>query len=372
MDKWRVALIGCGGIAHGKHLPALAAREDVKLVGFCDLELDRARRAAVQYGTPDAIVTTDYRAVLTPAVDIVYVLTTNDAHAALSIAALEAGKHVLCEKPMAVTSAEAEAMVAAAKTAGKILTVGFQSRFRADVQYLKQLCDAGELGHIYFAKALAVRRRGVPTWGSFLSRAKQGGGPLIDIGSHALDLTLWLMNNYAPRVVMGATHHELAREPHPANAWGPWDPAAFTVEEAAFGMIQMANGATILLEATWALNTLDVGEAQAVLCGTKAGADMKDGLRINGEHHGRLYTFTPEMSGGGVAFFAARTPEDTGRLEIEHFLRAVRGEAEPVVKPEETLVVTRILEALYQSAERGEPVFLASPPGGTPHGGPAS
>ncbi|MCY0898399.1 MAG: Gfo/Idh/MocA family oxidoreductase [Firmicutes bacterium] len=358
MDTIQVALIGLGGIAHGKHLPALAARDDVALVGFCDLVEERAQRAAAQYGVPGAIVTTDYREVLTPEVDVVYVLTTNDAHAALSIAALQAGKHVFCEKPMAVTAAEAEAMVTAARMAGKVLTVGYQSRFRADAQYLKRLCDQGELGHIYFAKALAVRRRGVPTWGAFLSKEKQGGGPLIDIGSHALDLTLWLMNNYAPRVAFGATHHQLAREPHPENAWGPWDPAQFTVEEAAFGMVQMANGATIMVEASWALNTLEEGEAQTLLCGTKAGADMKEGLRINGDHAGKLYTLTPEMSGGGVAFFAARTPEDTGRLEVENFLAAVRGKAELVVQPEQTLVVTRILEGLYQSATRGEPVYF--------------
>lgn len=354
----KAAIVGLGGIAHGKHLPALAEIDDLELVGFCDLIEERAREAAEEYGTKDAVVTTDYREAVKLDVDIVYVLTTNNAHAPISIAALEAGKHVLCEKPMAVSSAEAKAMVDAARKSGKILTIGYQNRFRADSQYLKKVCENGELGHVYFAKALAVRRRAVPTWGSFLSEEKQGGGPLIDIGTHALDLTLWMMDNYRPKVAMGATHHQLSSDPHPANAWGAWDPKEFTVEDSAFGMVQMEDGATIILEASWALNTLEVGEAQTLLCGTKAGADMKDGLRINGEHLGKLYTQKPQLKGGGAAFFSANDDEDAGLKEAKSFIAAVKGEGEPVVKPEQAMVVTQILEAIYQSAASGKPVYF--------------
>ncbi len=354
----RAAIVGLGGIAHGKHLPALTQIPGLELVGFCDLVLARAQEAATKYGCADAKVTTDYRQVINLDVDIVYVLTTNNAHAEISIAALDAGKNVLCEKPMAVSSVEAKAMVEAARRSGKILAIGYQNRFRPDSLYLKSLCQEGEFGDIYFAKALAVRRRAVPTWGSFLSEEKQGGGPLIDIGTHALDLTLWMMDNYRPRAAMGSTFHKLGGEPHPANAWGPWDPATFTVEDSAFGMIQMENGATILLESSWALNTLQVGEAQTVLCGTKAGADMLDGLRINGERLGKLYTFTPQLQGGGAAFFEASSDDDPGLSEARNFIAAVKGESEPLVKPEQAMVVTQILEAIYQSALSGQPVYF--------------
>lgn len=358
MSSLKAAIVGLGGIAHGKHLPALVKIPGLELVGFCDLVLERAQEAAKKYGQPGAKVTTDYRQVVSMDVDIVYVLTTNNAHAEISIAALQAGKNVLCEKPMAVSSAEAKAMVDAAKRSGKILAIGYQNRFRPDSRYLKALCQEGEFGDIYFAKALAVRRRAVPTWGSFLSEEKQGGGPLIDIGTHALDLTLWMMDNYRPRSAMGSTFHKLSGDPHPANAWGPWDPSTFTVEDSAFGMVQMDNGATILLESSWALNTLQIGEAQTILCGTKAGADMLDGLRINGERLGKLYTFKPELRSGGAAFFESDSDDDPGLAEARNFVAAVKGEAQAVVKPEQAMVVTQILEAIYESAKTGQPVYF--------------
>ncbi|KAA2301378.1 Gfo/Idh/MocA family oxidoreductase, partial [Clostridioides difficile] len=144
--------------------------------------------AKQKYGTTEAEVYTDYQELLKDeSLDIVHVLTPNISHAEISIAALEAGKHVMCEKPMAKTSAEAQLMLEAAERTGKKLTIGYNNRFREDSQYLKKVCEAGDLGHIYFAKAHAIRRRAVPTWGVFLDEEKQGGGPLIDIGTHALD-----------------------------------------------------------------------------------------------------------------------------------------------------------------------------------------
>ena len=123
----------------------------------------------------------------------------------------------------------------------------------------------------------------------FLNEYEQGGGPLIDIGTHALDLTLWMMDNYKPKAVLGSTFKKLGNQTETGNAWGDWDPKEFTVEDSAFGFVTMENGATIILESSWALNTLDVREAQTTLCGTLGGADMADGLRINGEENGTLY-----------------------------------------------------------------------------------
>ena len=208
---------------------------------------------------------------------------------------------------MAINSAEAKRMLDAAKATGKKLTIGYQSRFRPDSMYLKKACEAGELGDIYYARAQAVRRRAVPTWGVFLNEYEQGGGPLIDIGTHALDLTLWMMDNYEPESVDPAA--ATASWPTPenaANAWGSWDPKKFTVEDSAFGYIKMKNGATIFLEASWALNTLLANEAKTLLCGTKGGADMLGeggALRINGEKYSKLYTEIPDLKASGAAFF---------------------------------------------------------------------
>ncbi len=196
MDKVRIGIIGCGGIANGKHMPSLAKIPEVEMVAFCDLIEERAQKAAQEYGAPGARVFTDYRELLKLDLDVVHVLTPNKQHSFITVDALEAGKHVMCEKPMAINSAEAKKMLDAARRTGKKLTIGYQSRFRQDSMYLKKLCEAGELGEIYYAKAQAVRRRAVPTWGVFLDAENQGGGPLIDIGTHALDLTLWEMNRW--------------------------------------------------------------------------------------------------------------------------------------------------------------------------------
>ena len=289
MRKLKVGIVGCGGIANGKHLPSMKKNGNFEIVALCDLIVERAEKAREEYGTEDARVYTDYAEMLKEEKDIeaVYVLTPNSVHAPVSIAAMEAGKHVMCEKPMAKTYAEAKAMVETSERTGKILTIGYQSRYRGDSAYLKQACENGDLGEIYYAKAHAVRRRAVPTWGVFLDAEKQGGGPLIDIGTHALDLTLWMMDNYEPEMVMGSVYRKLADQKDQGNDWGDWDPAIFTVEDSAFGFVKMKNGATIVLESSWALNTLDTREAQTTLCGTKAGADMADGLRINRIKYGR-------------------------------------------------------------------------------------
>ena len=212
------------------------------------------------------------------------------------------------------------------------------------------------LGEVYFARANAIRRRAVPTWGVFLNEYEQGGGPLIDIGTHALDLTLWCMNNYRPKTVMGTVYHKLNKDTETGNAWGDWDPEKFTVEDSAFGFIVMEDGATIELNASWALNTLDTEEARTMLCGTKAGADMHNKeLHINGVKHGRQYTETPALGAGGVDFYEG-TGDDPNVFEQKVFTDAVRGKGEVVVKPEQAIVVTRILEAIYDSAKTGKPV----------------
>ena len=354
----RVGIIGCGGIANGKHMPSLAKVPNAEMVAFCDIVEDRAQSASKEYGAAGAKVFTDYHKLLSDGgVDVVHVCTPNDSHAEIAIAGLEAGKHVMCEKPMAKTADGARRMAEAAKRTGKKLSIGYQSRHRTDSQILHAAIQRGDLGEIYFAKAHAIRRRAVPTWGVFLDEEKQGGGPLIDIGTHALDLTLWLMNNYDVKYVVGNTYHKLSQRENAANAWGPWDPKKFTVEDSAFGFVTMKNGATIVLESAWALNTLDVREAQCTLCGTEGGADMIGGLRINGEEMSRLYEKKIDLQAGGVAFYEGTSESDSDR-EARLWIEAVTEDKDPVVLPDQARVVSEILEAIYTSAKTGQPVFF--------------
>jgi predicted dehydrogenase len=356
--KLKIGIVGCGGIANGKHMPSLTKLDNVEMVAFCDIIEEKAVEAAKKYGTKDAKVYVDYKELLKDkSIDVVHVLTPNRSHSFITVDALEAGKHVMCEKPMAINSAEAKKMVEAAKRTGKKLTIGYNNRQRPDSLYMKQVCEDGELGEIYFAKAHAIRRRAVPTWGVFLNEEEQGGGPVIDIGTHAIDLTLWMMNNYKVKSVMGNVYHKLGKKENAANAWGPWDPKKFTVEDSAFAFITMENGATITLECSWALNSLDVGEAQCTLCGTEGGADMKDGLRLNGEKRSRLYVNKPELGSGGVAFYDGKTESDADR-EARMWIDAILTDKDPIVMPEQALVVTQVLEAIYESGKTGKPVFF--------------
>lgn len=364
MKKLKIGIIGCGGIANFKHFPALSKQKELcEMVAFCDIIKERAEAAAEKYGTADAKVFTDYKQLLNEdEIDVVHVLTPNVSHSMITVDAFDAGKHVLCEKPMAHTTKDAQAMLDAAKRSGKKFTIGYQNRYREDVQTLYKACRAGELGDIYFAKAHALRRRGVPTWGVFQDKEKQGGGPLIDLGTHALDITLWAMDNYKPKLVSGTAFYKMADKCE-GNPFGQWDPETYEVEDSAFGFVKMENGATIYLEASWALNITDIKEACTTLCGTEGGAEIKAGkempygnLIFNTVRHGKQLEekLTPipaiDYFGGG-----ATGPAD---LEAANWLNAIINDTEPLVKPQQAFVVTQILDAIYTSSETGKAIEL--------------
>lgn len=357
--KQQIGIIGCGGIATSKHLPALAKLKDrCDLVAFCDIREERAADAAEKYGIPGAKVYKNYRDLLADgAIDAVHVLTPNNAHAPITIDAFTAGKHVLVEKPMAATGAEALKMVEAAEKSGKKFTVGYQNRLRTEIQTLKSACKAGQLGEIYFAKAHAIRRKAVPTWGVFQDKAQQGGGPLIDIGTHALDLTLWTMDNWKPKRVTGSVYAKLTDQTD-GNMWGPWDPKTYEVEDSAFGFIQMENGATVFLEASWILNMIKPREAATTLCGTRGGAEItsEGQLVFNRATHGVLLEET--ISGGGQAAYFDGLEVKPADVEARGWLDTLQFDKEPLVLPRQALVTTQILEAIYQSAQSGKAVDL--------------
>lgn len=355
----RLGIIGCGGIANGKHMPAEKRNPRAEMVAFCDIVPERAQKAKEEYGTEDSAVYTDYKELLKDeTIDAVLVLTHNKEHCRITVDALNAGKHVLCEKPMATTYEEAVKMIEAAKKNNKVLTIGYQNRWRPDSMYMKQMAKDGEFGEVYYAEAIAIRRRAVPTWGVFIDEEKQGGGPLIDIGTHALDLTLHMMDNYEPAYCVGKTFHKLNKNTETGNAWGDWDVDRFTAEDSAFGFIVMKNGAVIYLKSSWALNMADPKEAITTICGDKAGADMLDGLRINGVKNGRQYIMKPNFSTGGVAFFDGAGGKEPADYEAANFSAAILDGQELNVKPEQAAVVTRILEGIYKSQQTGKPYYF--------------
>ena len=371
MANVRVGFIGCGGIANGKHFPGMSTQEGVDMCAFCDLIIERAEKAAKEYGTPDAKVYTDYKELLAdPTIDAVHVLTPNIAHCEITIAALEAGKHVLCEKPMAATEADAKKMLEARDRTGKMLTIGYQYRHFAENQVAKKVVDDGWLGDVYYAEATYLRRRGVPTWGVFTDKSKQGGGPLIDIGTHALDLTLFLMNNYDVEYVVGTSFEKLGRLLDPEHQGqnnyrgepDPWNNESYDVEDLAVGMIKMKNGAVINLRASWAVNmAAEAGandQATVNLCGTKGGLDTIDGVvslnhvvanqtAITTVGH-KIPPFIPGFSGG-------KAPRSK---EADIWAAALAGTGELFVTADQAYVVTRILDGIYESSRTVKPVYF--------------
>jgi predicted dehydrogenase len=355
----KIGIIGCGGIANGKHMPSLSKIPNVQMVAFCDIIEEKAVKAAEKYGIQNAKVYTDYKELLKdPEVEVVHVLTANREHADITIDALYAGKHVMCEKPMAKTAADAKRMVDAAKETGKKLTIGYQHRQKGQSVFAKQFIDEGNMGEIYYANCLAIRRRGTPNWGVFLDEDAQGGGPIIDIATHSLDLTLYLMNNYEPKIVLGKTHKKL-EHPEAGNAWGDKGVSTTPLEEAACAMIVMKNGATIMLETSWALNTSEpVQEGSCVLCGSKAGISLKNNdLIINKVEYGRHTDTSVDCEAGGVAFYSG-TGSSPQEVEAANWIKCIVDDTCPVVLPEQAMVVSQILEAIYESSKTGKPIFF--------------
>lgn len=368
----RIGFIGCGGIAQQKHFPGMeqqVAQGGVELVAFCDLIEERAIEAAKQYGTEGAKVYTDYKELLAdPTIDAVHVLTPNVAHCELSCAAMEAGKHVLCEKPMAASREDAQRMMDTRDKTGKMLTIGYQYRHFAENKVLKKVVEEGYIGDAYYAEASYLRRRGVPTWGVFTDKSKQGGGPLIDIGTHCLDFTLFAMNNYDVDYVVGTAFEklgsispELQGQVNARGEQNTWNNVTYDVEDSAVGHIKMKNGAVINLRAAWAINMPDhiaPNAASTMICGTKGGVDTLDGVcRLNHIVAGQPSTTIVghKVEGYIPGFSVGEAP-----LSDEHeiWVKALKGESELFVTADQAFVVTKILDAIYESNRTGKVVYF--------------
>ena len=345
MKTINVGIIGTGGIANGAHLPSLAKLEDVKIVAACDIIEERAKKAAEDYNIPN--VFTDYNKMLEmDEIDAVHVCTPNFMHMPPTVAALKAGKHVLVEKPIGRNAAEGQQMLDAAKASKKKLMVAQNVRFNSDSQCLKRFIDAGELGDIYFSRVWALRRRGVPSWGVFTDKEKQGGGPLIDIGVHILDLTLFLMGHPKPISASGQAFTKIGNTPGHVGVFGPWDYENYTVEDYAAAFVRLDNGRSLIIESSFAANIAEDKFGSALL-GTKGGAETSP-LRIFGEAHETIFDTTP-----------LHLPKvNSYEAECRGFYDAIQNDTEVPVTAEQALNVIKILDAIYKSSDEGKEVII--------------
>ncbi len=347
--KVRIGVIGTGGIANGAHLPGYAQIPDqCEIYALCDIDPEALEKTAQKY--PQAQHTfQDYRKLLElPEIDGVSVCTPNYVHFQPTVDALKAGKHVLCEKPIAMNANEAAEMVATARREGKILQIGYNSRFSPSNQTLKKFIDAGEVGEIYYARAQAMRVRGIPGWGVFIDKAKQGGGPLIDIGVHILDLTLWLMGHPKPTYASGVTYQKFGTRPDVVGFMGQWDYKNFTVEDMAAALIRFDNGATVVLESSFVANLKEEINGTTLL-GTEGGAQTNP-LSITQERHGSVFSYEPKIPSSKI---------NTHHAEMKAFVECIRDNKEPLVTGEHGLMVAQIMDAIYRSAEEGREVPVA-------------
>ena len=336
--KLRLGVVGLG-MGRG-HAEGYKSHPGAELVALCDLDENRLRSAAKQLKVGQTY--TDLKSMLEQGdLDAVSIAVPNKLHAPLTIQALGAGLHVLCEKPMATNVKEAEGMQRAAAEAGKSLMINFSFRFTETSHMLKQQVDSGAIGDIYFGRSMWHRYRGMPgNW--FADREISGGGPLIDLGVHRLDLALWLMGYPEPVAVSGSTYDYIAREEQ--VGWGD----TYTVEDLACGLIKFANGATLLLEASWALNIKERELMVTTLYGTRGNVEQRNvdgGYQLTGEvlsaENGNIFTKT-------LARRTAPTPS-----AYHEFVDSILENRPPLATGEEGVKVMKILEGIYKSAATG-------------------
>ncbi len=347
-SKLRIGIIGAGGIAQSSHMKGYATIPDqCEITAVVDLNEKVANEAADKFGVGK--VYSDYKQMIADGVvDAVSVTTPNKFHKDPTIDCLKAGIHVLCEKPLAMNAAEAKEMCAAARESGKILQVALQSRFSGPGRFMKEYIDAGNMGNIYFARAQALRRRGVPGWGVFIDKEKQGGGPLIDIGVHILDFTLFLMGYPKPVSASGKTWDMMGKDPSLTNLFGDYDRSKFTVEDFAVGLIKFDNGAVISLESSFMANQSETDIMKTQLFGTKAGATVKiwgdDPIEIFTEDNKQLFDLKPRN---------VPKVESPHTAEVVAFVDAIQNGKESPVPGLNGLILNAIFDALYKSSETG-------------------
>lgn len=354
--KLRIAIVGTGGMGAGVHAPAWEAMKDVEVTALCDVKIEKALALAKKLGIPENRVCADWHDLLKmDGIDAVDIATPNKFHSEIAVGALKAGKHVFCEKPDAVNAEECAKMKAASEESGKLLMVMRNNRYRRTSQYLKAFIEEGRMGVIYAGRCGWQRRRGIPGKGGWFTRKElSGGGPLIDLGVHMIDLSMYLMGNPRPVAVTGCTYCKFANsdvvDSKEADFGEKDAEGVFDVEDLAMGFIRFENGACLQIEFSWASN-VDTERQFVELRGTKAGSmwdTSKDELRILTEEYGGTVDIIPNVKDDSVGH----------RENLRHFADCVLYGKEPMFVPQQGLNMVKILDALYRSAAEGREIQL--------------
>ncbi|WP_404429441.1 Gfo/Idh/MocA family protein [Sutcliffiella horikoshii] len=345
MSLLRMGIIGVGGIAQNRHIPTfLKMQEKVTITAISDVNEETAKMVGEKFGIANVYA---HYADMFEHVDAVTICTPNKFHAEITIAALQAGLHVFCEKPMAMRPDECEAMIAAAEKAGKQLAIAYHYRFMKESVAAKRLVDADEIGLPIVARAKGMRRRKVPGWGVFTNKELQGGGSLIDYGCHLLDLSLWLLGNPKPVEVMGTAYNELSKMPGQVNQWGSFDHETFEVDDHVTAYIKFEGGASLLFETSWSAN-IKGDEESVSISGISGGVDLFP-FHVNQMKHGMLLNTEADWVPG---------EDDPSLPQAKNFVNSCLGNEELIVKPQQAMQVSLIIDAIYRSSESGRSVSL--------------
>lgn len=346
MKKFKVGIVGAGNIATTAHLPNYAKNPDrFEIVAIADINLERAQEAAKKFGIPNAYASVE-ELLANADVDFIDVCVWNASHASVAIAAAQAGKAVLCEKPMADTLENALKMQEEVKKAGTPFMMAMVTRYSGEAQVAHKMQEAGEFGDIYYAKTAYTRRRGTPV-GWFTDKKKSGGGPVLDLGVHCIDRTWFLMGKPKPVRVSASTYSVFGDFKTKVNRYVAFDhdDVVFNTEDSATALIHFENGATMFVETSWALNI--PGESYSVICGTKAGAKFGP-LTVFGEDAEQyLSEITPEVP--NVNMF---------EMELLHFADCLENGTEPMSTLEDGVMIQTILQGIYDSAAQGKEVTV--------------
>ena len=350
-NKLKVGVVGVGGIAR-THMPGWQASDQAELAAGCDVDESILQAWGQTQGVTK--LTTDPDTLFSdPQIDIIDICTPTNYHAPLAIAALEAGKHVLCEKPLAPTPELIQDIIAARDKSGKLLMTAQHHRFRGVSKALKAEIEAGALGHIYHARSWMLRRAAAPLRPGLMLKKHSGGGACIDIGVHILDLTLWFMGNPQPVAVTGVARSELAQQDGAFSIWGGEIPPTFDTEEFAAAFVRFANGATLMLEVSWLLHH-DTGggntQTEMWLYGTEGGShwpscEIYQTNYATRQHYNRTLQLTQD----------ALRPH---AQECVEFAQAIAEGRPSPVPPEQSLQVMAILDGVYRSQETGGEIRL--------------
>jgi predicted dehydrogenase len=340
----RVGVIGVGAIGPF-HIRSYRACKNAAVTAVCDVHRGRARAAAAEFDIPD--VFTDHRKMLAAeVVDAVSVCTPNNTHMKITLDALGAGKHVLCEKPLAMNGTQGRRMVAAGKRARRVLMTAQSMRYRGESQVLKKVVESGRLGQLYYAKGTMLRRTGIPR-GWFQDSKQSGGGPLIDLGVHVFDVMWWMMGLPKPKSAYGVTFDKLGTTGQGMGDWGAnFQPGKFSVEDLASGVVRFADGRAAAVEVSWASHTDDFYSVR--FFGTKGGAEL----------HPRLVLY--EGDGSAKLDASVALPRsDSYQTEVDHFISCIQKGRQPISPASQAVVVMEVLDALYRSARTGRAVPLS-------------